>query len=246
MGALSPRAPIPTALATMLVALVAGSGSAGGDRGTALPKGAEAVSLDPRTFTAEIDNPYLPLAPGSKWVYREVENGRTQKVVVKVTDRTRRVDGIRSRVVHDVVSVRGNPVEDTFDWYSQDSAGNVWYMGEDTKEYEHGNVASTAGSWEAGVDGAQAGIAMPADPRVGMSYRQEYYAGEAEDRGRILSVEARASVPYGTFTHGVMTEDSTPLEPLVEHKVYARGIGPVETTAVAGGGGREVLVSFSR
>jgi hypothetical protein len=119
-------------------------------------------------------------------------------------------------------------------------------MGEDTKEYEHGKVASTEGSWEAGVDGAQAGIAMPADPRVGMSYRQEYYAGVAEDRGRVLSVDARASVPHGHFIHAVMTEDSTPLEPLVEHKVYARGIGAVQTVAVAGGSGREVLVSFRR
>ena len=257
MAAFPLRAPIPTALATLLVALAAGCGSngddaephgtgSGGDRRTALPKGGEAVRLDPTAFTTEIDNPFLPLAPGSRWVYREVENGRTQRVVVTVTDRVRRVDGVRARVVHDVVSAGGKPIEKTYDWYAQDAAGNVWYMGEDTKEYEHGKVASTAGSWEAGVDGAQAGIAMPADPQVGMSYRQEYYAGEAEDRGRVLGLHAEAVVPFDHYRNALMTEDSTPLEPLVEHKVYARGIGPVQTIAVAGGAGREVLVSFSR
>jgi hypothetical protein len=108
-------------------------------------------------------------------VYRETSiDGTVQRVVVKVTHRTKRIaNGITARVVRDTVTEKGQLVEDTFDWYAQDRRGNVWYLGESTKEYENGKVVSTRGSWEAGVDGARAGIAMPARPRPGLQYRQE-------------------------------------------------------------------------
>ena len=119
---------------------------------------------------------------GSRWIYRETDGrGKSQRVEVTVTSRTKQIAGIRARVIHDVASERGRLVEDTYDWVAQDGEGNVWYLGEDTKEYENGKVSSTKGSWQAGVDGAQAGVIVPAKPRVGMTYRQEYYAGEAED-----------------------------------------------------------------
>ena len=138
-----------------------------------------------------IDNPYWPMAPGSRWVYRETDGkGGVMKVVVTVTDRTKTIDGIAATVVHDVVSEDGKVVEDTFDWYAQDRWGNVWYLGEDTTEYEDGK-ASTAGSWEAGVDGAQAGVILPGQPEVGQAYRQEYYAGEAEDAGESSASTSR-------------------------------------------------------
>ena len=137
-------------------------------------------------------------------------------------------------------------MEDTRDWYAQDEDGNLWYLGEQTKEYEHGKVKSTEGSWEAGVDGAEAGIVLPAKPEVGLAYRQEYLKGEAEDEARILSVDERAEVPSGAFDHVLMTKDFTRLEPdLVEHKFYARDVGPVLTVAVSGGSDREELVSFT-
>jgi hypothetical protein len=245
-----------TTLAATGVALVAlvlgGCGSDGGNgkqtgAGTNLPRGSEPVNLDPADFTTQIDNPYFPIAPGLRWVYREAENGGVQRVEVTVTDATKRIDGVTARIVHDVVTEGGQPIENTYDWYAQDSAGNVWYLGEDTKEYENGKVVSTKGSWEAGVDGAQAGVVMPAKPRVGLSYRQEYYAGQAEDKGRVLSVDEKVEVPFGRFNGAVMTKDFTPLEPdLVEHKLYARGVGPVVTITVSGGSGREELVSFQR
>ena len=124
-----------------------------------LPQGGEPVALDPADFTTRITNPYFPLVPGSRLVYREQDaQGTLQKGVTHVTKRRRLIaNGITARVVHDVVSEHGAPVEKTFDWYAQDSAGNVWYLGEDTKEYENGRVASTHGSFEAGVDGAQPG-----------------------------------------------------------------------------------------
>jgi hypothetical protein len=237
--------------AALVAVVLGGCGSDGGNGkqtgGTNLPQGSEPVSLDPADFTTRIDNPYFPIAPGHRWVYREAENGTRQRVEVTVTNATKRIDGVTARVVHDLVTEGGQPIENTYDWYAQDSAGNVWYLGEDTKEYENGKVVSTKGSWEAGVDGAQAGVVMPAQPRVGMSYRQEYYAGQAEDKGSVLSVDEKVEVPFGRFSGAVMTKDLTPLEPvLVEHKFYARGVGPVLTLTVSGGSGREELVSFQR
>ena len=165
------------------------------------------------------------MAPGSRWISREREEGHVFRVSVTVTRRTRVVaSGIRARVVHDIVTEKGRVVENTYDWYAQDRAGNVWYLGEDTKAYEPGKPVSTQGSWEDGVDGARRGIAMPAHPRVGMSYRQEYYRGKAEDRGRVLSLDKRATVPFGTFNHLLQTRDYTRLEPdATEHKYYAQG-----------------------
>ena len=141
----------------------------------------------------------------------------------------------------------GEVVEDTYDWYAQDGDGNVWYLGEDTKEYEDREVVSTEGSWEAGVDGAQPGILLPGDPEPGLKYRQEYLKGEAEDRGEVVAVDARVRVRFGAFENVLETKDTTPLEPgLVEHKFYAKGVGPVLARTVSGGGGREELVEFSR
>jgi hypothetical protein len=212
-----------------------------------LPQGSEPVSLDPADFTAEIDNPYWPMTPGNRWRYRETDSeGATLRVEVTVTDRTKRIaNGVEARVVHDLVTERGQPVEDTYDWYAQDSDGNVWYMGEDTTEFKNGKVASTAGSWEAGVDGAQPGIAFPADPQPGLAYRQEYYAGEAEDNGEVVSVDEQAEVPAGHYSPVVMTRDTTPVEPKVlEFKFYAKGIGPVLEITASGGSDRDELVSF--
>jgi hypothetical protein len=212
----------------------------------ALPQGSEPVELDPADFVASIDNPYWPMAPGSKWVYRETDaEGNEQRVEVAVTDRAKTILGIDATVVHDVVSEDGQLIEDTYDWYAQDKAGNIWYLGEDTKEYEDGEVVSTGGSWEAGVDGAQAGILLPVNPKVGMAYRQEYYAGEAEDNGEILSLDERVEVAFGSFEHVLMTKDTTPLEPdVLEHKFYAEGVGPVLALGISGGGGREGLIRF--
>ena len=212
----------------------------------ALPQGGEPVELDPADFVAEIDNPYWPMSPGSTWVYRETDaEGAVQRVEVTVTDRTRTILGIEATVVHDVVTEDGELIEDTFDWYAQDTAGNVWYLGETTKEFENGKVSTTKGSWEAGVDGAQAGIIVPADPEVGMTYRQEYYAGEAEDEGEVLSLDERAEVPFGSFDNLLMTKDTTPLEPdILEHKFYAEGVGPILALGLSGGVSREELLRY--
>ena len=213
-----------------------------------LPQGSEPVKLDPADFSTRIDNPYWPMAPGDKWVYRETDSGTEQRVEVTVTNQTKQIaNGIEARVVHDVVTEDGQLVEVTDDWYAQDKAGNVWYLGEDTAEYENGKVTTRSGSFEAGVDGAQAGVIMPADPQDGMAYRQEYYKGEAEDKAEVLSTDEQVEVPFGYFQGALMTKDLVPLEPKVsEYKLYARDVGPVLTVKTSGGSGREELISYSR
>jgi hypothetical protein len=241
---------VAVATATLAV-LVAGCGSDDdGDRaepGADLPHGSEPAELDPADFSTRIDNRYWPMTPGSRWVYREIDSeGGKQRVEVTVTRKTKKIaNGIEARVVHDVVTEDGELVEVTDDWYAQDSAGNVWYLGEDTTEYESGKPKSTAGSFEAGVDGAQAGIILPAEPEVGMTYRQEYYAGEAEDMGEIVGLDEQAEVPAGHFQNVLMTKDLNPLEPKVlELKFYAPNVGPVLAVSVSGGSDREELVSY--
>jgi len=211
-----------------------------------LPQGSEPVDLNPADFTTEIDNPYFPLDPGTRWTYREVDpDGKVKEVVVIVTNATKKLaNGVTARVVRDTVTLDGEIIEDTFDWYAQDQEGNVWYFGEDTAEFENGEIASTAGSFEAGVDGALPGIIMPANPAPGMEYRQEYYEGEAEDNGEVLSINEMADVPFGHFEEMLLTKDTITIEPdVLEYKLYARGVGPVLILDVAGGSGREELVN---
>jgi hypothetical protein len=246
------KAVIGAVFACGSLALVACGGdddaAAGSANGGGLPQGSEPVQIDPADFTTRIDNPYWPMKPGSRWVYREVhsEDLTVEKVVVTVTNRTKRIaNGVTARVVRDVVSEDGVPTEVTDDWYAQDRAGNVWYMGEATTEYVNGKPKTTEGSFEAGVDGALPGIIMPAHPRPGLAYREEYYEGEAEDEARIVSLAEQAEPPAGHFGEALMTRNVNPLEPRVlEFKFYARGVGPVSTVGVSGGSKLEELVSY--
>jgi hypothetical protein len=217
--------------------------------GRDLPQGSESVDLDPASFTVEIDNRYWPMAPGTRWTYREVdEEGKRLQVVVTVSTQTKKIaNGVTARVVRDTVTEDGDLVEDTFDWYAQDADGNIWYLGEDTAEFEDGKVTSTAGSWEAGVDGARPGVIVPGDPVDDMTYRQEYYKGEAEDDGEVLSVEEQVEVPAGHYRDALLTKDTNALQPeLVEYKLYAPKVGPALALGISGGGGREELVKIEQ
>jgi hypothetical protein len=213
-----------------------------------LPQGSEAIQLDPALFAGvPIDNPYWPLARGSHWVYSETDGeGNVDQVDVTVLDERKEIAGIQATVVHDVVSADGETLEDTFDWYAQDTFGNVWYMGEDTKEFENGKVSSTEGSWQAGVDGAQAGVIMPADPQPGMAYRQEWYTGHAEDTAEVVALDATVTVPAGSYKDLLRTRERTALEPdVTEEKLYAKGVGEVGATQTTGGTSIEKLLSFT-
>jgi hypothetical protein len=223
------------------------SGADAGDGQSSLPQGSKPVTLDPADFTTDIDNPYFPLAPGSRWVYREREGGATSRVVITVTNDTKKIEGITARVIHDVATESGKLIEDTHDWYAQDANGNVWYMGEATTEYENGKPKTTEGSWQAGVDGAEPGIVMPGKPAAGQVYRQEYYKGHAEDRARVLRLDAAVTVPFGRFEQVLVTEDIGPLgKRTVEHKYYAKNVGQVLAVGISGGKSRQELLSFER
>lgn len=233
------------AFAVVVLAL-AGCGG-GGSKSSSLPQGTKAVKLDPADFTTTIDNPYWPIRPGSHWVYREFEDGEVHRDDVTVTSQTKTLGGIEARVVHDRVSQNGETLENTDDYYAQDSDGNLWYLGEDTSEYENGKLKTKEGSWAYGVDGAQPGVIVPANPKQGMKYREEYYAGHAEDAAEILSVGSQVQVPYGRFHDAVLTRNFSTIEPTVEEmKLYAKGVGPVMELVVSGGSGRTELLSFTR
>jgi hypothetical protein len=243
---MTPR-PLLLGLAAVFPMLLAGCGSSPQE---SPPTGVDGLQIptpspDPDDFVERIDNPYLPLTPGTRWVY-ESAGVDAETITVTVTDDTREIQGVTTTVVHDVVKeADGKVVEDTFDWFAQDTSGNVWYFGEDTTEYDDRGRPDLSGSWEAGVDGARAGLVMPAAPRVGDGYQQESSPGVAEDRAEVLSLDESANVPFDSFTDLLQTEESTPLEPgVVERKYYARGVGLVLEQTVLGGAERVELVAY--
>jgi len=184
-------------------------------------------------FSTQVDNPWMPMRPGAQWRFVGHTAGGTEHSVTTVLVRTKVVDGVRVVIVHDVTRRgSGRLLENTYDWFAQDSRGRVWYFGENTKAYAGGKV-SREGSWQAGRRGARAGIVMEAHPRVTEAYRQEYRKGVAEDQARILSRHASATVPYGAL-HGLLkTRDFSRLEPGgAEVKYYARGVGVVLENAL--------------
>jgi hypothetical protein len=176
-------------------------------------------------FSSKIDNPYLPLRAGTKLVYMS----SSERTVTEITPQTKIITGVPCIVVHDrAYNNSGALIEETYDWYSQDRDGNVWYYGEDTKIISGGHVVSRSGSWTAGVAGAQPGIIMKAHPAVGDSYSQEYLKGEAEDHAAVLKVGETITVSGKTYKNCVRTKEWSPLQPgLVEEKVYAPGVGCV-------------------
>jgi hypothetical protein len=205
-------------------------------------------TIDPANFVDVIDNPYMPWKTGSRWLYEGAEGNEKQRVEVAVKPERKMIMGVNTVSVQDEVFHAGSrdPIEITTDWYAQDKAGNVWYFGEDTKEYENGKVSSTKGTWTAGVKGALPGIIMLASPRVGKAYRQEYAPGEAEDMAQVVRTDASVTVKAGRYDKVVVTKEWTPLEPkVVEEKSYAPTVGFVFKRQAAGGTGQLELVTFT-
>jgi hypothetical protein len=204
--------------------------------------------IDAAAFTPVIDNPYLPLRPGVRWVYEGRTGDGLERKVVDVTDRTRLIMGISCVEVHDTVTVDGRLEEDTVDWFAEDRGGTVWYFGEATRTIDEGGRSTPAGSWEAGVKGALPGVAMPADPKPGTpAYRQEYLRGEAEDMARVIGVSEELAVPFGSYVQVLVTREWSPLEPgVAEHKHYAPGIGLIREEGVEGESGHVDLISLTK
>jgi hypothetical protein len=250
------RAGAATAAIAVLLPALAGCGSSGDNTTSAatqsgtntFPQSSEPSNLNPADFTTNIDNPYWPMPVGATWhVHVSNPQGESLQETIRVTDQTKKIaDGVTARVVRDVVYTNGKPSEITDDWYAQDKEGNIWYFGENTATIENGKK-DTSGSFEAGKNGADAGIAMAAHPYVGLTYREEYYKGHAEDRTKVLALGQQVEAPAGHFTDAILTDDYSPLEPTVsEYKLYAKGVGPVVAVSVSGEAEREDLVSYTK
>lgn len=207
---------------------------------------AASVVFDKSNFSSplKIDNKYFPLKPGTTMIYEgKSEEDPTREVFV-VTNDTKEVMGIPTLVVHDDAYVKGEHEETKDDWFAQDDQGNVWFMGEYTTDLT--NKGSHEGSWEAGVKGAKAGIIMEADPKVDDTYNQEFVKGVAEDKGTILSLDEKITVPYDSFSNVLKTKDFSPLEPdIVENKYYAQNIGEIKAMSIKGESDVQSLVQIN-
>jgi hypothetical protein len=201
--------------------------------------------IDPADFGGPIDNPYLPLKPGTVFRYTGVgDDGTTRELnIVRVTRHKKRIMGIDATVVLDKVWSGGKPEERTFDWYAQDDAGNVWYMGEDSYDWEHGHWVRNDGSWTAGVGNGKPGVIMLAHPRRGDAYRQEYSPGHAVDQAKVLGPGGRVPTPFRTFARTLLTREFSTIDRQYEKKWYARGIGVIQEDAVTKSREHSELVS---
>lgn len=212
------------------------------------PVQAQTIAFDKSNFhdPLKIDNKYFPLKTGTIMIYNGTdEDGKSTRDIFTVTNDTKQIQGITTRVVNDSAFVEGDLVEPTADWYAQDDSGNVWYMGEFTTDLTN-KKNPHEGSWEAGVKGARAGIIMLAEPKVGDTYEQEFAKGEAEDKGTVLSLNGNVSVPYGTFSNVLKTKDFSKLEPdIVENKYYAQNLGEIKELIVKGGSEEMTLIQIN-
>ncbi len=229
---------VPLVAATaILLTGVAASASNGRDLPGFGPGRDYHPAIEPADFGPNVDNPWFPLTPGTTLVYAGERDGARARELVTPLPRTTVIDGVRTRVVFDRLFLDGTLAERTYDYYAQDDDGNVWYFGEDTvARDDNGNLTDTEGSFRAGVDGAQPGVFMQAHPDIGRRFRQEWYAGQAEDQFRVVERHATVTVPYGSFHQALRTEETTDLEPgVIDNKFYVRNVGEVTELSVQGG-----------
>lgn len=242
--------PRPAALMLIAVAVLGAVSGCGAAPPEIEPTGVDGLTIptpspDPSDFVEAIDNDHLPLAVGSTWTYRVDGDDGRRTATVTVTSRTKAVQGVGTTVVHEVVrDEAGGVVLDTERWLAQDTAGNVWFFGQETTARDDDPPRGKR-SWEAGVDGARAGLVMPAEPRVGDGFRQEYAPGIAEDVSEVISLDSSLDLALEDLDDLLEIEETHPLEPgLVTRSYYAPGIGQVYEEVVDGGLRTVELVSF--
>ena len=202
------------------------------------------ITVDPKDFSSRVNNRFFPLSPGMVSTLERTSDAGTVFVTGEVLRDTTVVMGVECVIVSEKVSSDGLVLEGSRDWYAQDSTGSVWHFGKAVETYEGDKIVSTAGSWEAGVDGALPGIVMKPDPRVGDVYVGRYLNGEAKDMAEVLALDATVEVPHGAFTGALKTREWSPLEPgVTRERYYVKDLGPVLVEQVEGGTGGEKLVS---
>jgi Peptidase propeptide and YPEB domain len=201
-------------------------------------------TIDPARFSARVTHKYLTLTPRKKMIYEAKTEEGVERVEYYVTEKTQTVMGVECTVVRDRAWLDGDLIEDTQDYLAQDDQGNVWYFGEASKEMSKGKVVSTEGSWEAGVGSAKPGIMMVARPTIGVTMRQEYDPGKAEDQAEVIAVDETITIPFGELTGCVRTREHSPLEPnVVKHRCYCPEVGGVALEADPAGGEETRLLS---
>jgi hypothetical protein len=229
------------AFAVLVMATAAGAAliwapwASGAPSGTSACGTTYAPVLNPANFVSVIDNPYFPLPVGRTLVYQGVKDGQSQTDTVTVTDQKKVILGITTTVVHDRATHNRTVIEDTFDYYAQDNQGTVWYLGEETTAFLPNGKTDTSGSFQAGVDGAQPGIIMEANPQIPDAYRQECFAGEAEDTAWVVATTGSVRVAYGKVRNILTTLEATQIEPgAYDQKIYGPGIGIVREQSLTG------------
>lgn len=172
-------------------------------------------------FSLDIDNPFLPYPEGARWVLASED----ERVQITVLADTEVVAGVTTRVVEEREWEDGELIEISRNFVVQAPDGTVCYFGEDVDDYADGKITSHGGAWRAGVGGAKAGILMAGRPEVGVSHKQEFLRGSAEDASVVVGLGETVTVPAGTYTDTLSALDVNPLSNEVDEKKYARGVG---------------------
>lgn len=211
LGSMTMRGPMAMAFATVVAVGLAGCGTASAP---SPPTGVDQLviptpSPDPDDFVAGVDNTWLPLPAGRTWTYEVVDAGGAHRMRVRVADGPE-VDGVAT-----TARVTTEAGADTTDWFAQDDEGNVWWFGRE-------------GEWQAGTDGARAGLAMPRSPRVGDGFRTAYQPGVVEDVATVTAVDESVTVPAGSYDGVVVARVTSALESGARDTYWARGVGLVE------------------
>jgi hypothetical protein len=209
-----------------------GSGGAGGGGGSGGTTELDIAICDPAhgpsAFSVTIDNPYLPIVVGTVMTLSGEPDGELEEVVITVTDETREVAGITTRVVEEHEEADGVLVEISRNYFVQAVDGTVCYYGEEVDIYDETGTMIVAhdGAWLAGEGENKPGILMPANPAVGQSYQQEVAPGIAMDRAEIISIGEPYTVPFAMYADTLSTVESSPLDAgATSEKTYARDVG---------------------
>jgi hypothetical protein len=203
--------------------LIAFAGMAKGDQDGFV----DTFTVQAENFTSTGKNDYFILEPGYQHVYEGTEDGKPAKLIITVLEKTKKIDGVETRIVEERESAGGKLTEVSRNYFAVDKTNNdIYYFGEDVDIYKNGKVVDHEGAWQSGKEGAHYGLFMPAKPQVGQKYYQELAPDKVMDRFEVKSLSEAIKVPAGNFSACLKTEESSPLEPKVtEAKYYAPGVG---------------------
>jgi hypothetical protein len=188
----------------------------------------KSFNVDAGEWMSTGSNPFFVLEPGYELVFSGTEDGEDLTLTILVTEETKKVDGVETRVVTETETKNGKVVEISRNFFAISKKSNsVFYFGEDVDIYKDGKVVSHDGAWLSGEKGAKWGLMMPGICLLGARYYQEVAPDVAMDRAEITDLSFSLETPAGKFENCLVTKETTPLEKGASTKVYARGIGLV-------------------